>query len=38
MAVQTIGSTIEEILGADAAPLLQHQCKTIPKEALHLPR
>ncbi|HEV3216535.1 MAG TPA: class I fructose-bisphosphate aldolase [Vicinamibacterales bacterium] len=37
MAVQTITSKIEEILGADAAPLLQHQCKTIPKEALHLP-
>src|ERR1700724_2092473 len=36
MAVQTV-STIEEILGADAAPLLQHQCKTIPKESLHLP-
>ena len=28
---------IEDILGADAAPLLQHQCKTIPKETLHLP-
>ena len=27
---------IEEILGQDAA-LLQHQCKTIPKEQLHLP-
>jgi class I fructose-bisphosphate aldolase len=37
MAVQTITSKIEEILGADAAPLLQHQCKTIPKETLHLP-
>jgi class I fructose-bisphosphate aldolase len=37
MAVQTVSSKIEEILGADAAPLLQHQCKTIPKEALHLP-
>ena len=37
MAVQTVSSTIEEILGADAAPLLQHQCKTIPKESLHLP-
>ena len=37
MAVQTIGSKIEEILGADAAALLQHQCKTIPKETLHLP-
>jgi class I fructose-bisphosphate aldolase len=28
---------IEEILGADAASLLQHQCKTIPKDTLHLP-
>jgi class I fructose-bisphosphate aldolase len=37
MAVQTISSNIEEILGADAASLLQHQCKTIPKETLHLP-
>ena len=37
MAVQTIGSTLEEILGGDAASLLQHQCKTIPKETLHLP-
>jgi fructose-bisphosphate aldolase, class I len=37
MAVQTISSKIEEILGADATPLLQHQCKTIPKEMLHLP-
>src|SRR3954469_8713171 len=37
MAVQTVGSKIEEILGADAAALLQHQCKTIPKETLHLP-
>ena len=27
---------IESILGADAA-LLQHQCRTIPKEQLHLP-
>ncbi|PYR47443.1 MAG: class I fructose-bisphosphate aldolase, partial [Acidobacteria bacterium] len=30
-------SSIEELLGADAASLLQHQCKTIPKESLHLP-
>jgi fructose-bisphosphate aldolase, class I len=30
-------SKIEEILGADAAGLLQHQCKTISKEQLHLP-
>jgi len=28
---------IREILGADADPLLSHQCKTIPKENLHLP-
>jgi len=37
MAVQTVSSKLEELLGADAAPLLQHQCKTIPKETLHLP-
>ena len=30
-------SKVEEILGAEAAELLQHQCKTIPKEHLHLP-
>jgi class I fructose-bisphosphate aldolase len=30
-------SQIEQILGEDAAGLLQHQCKTIPKESLHLP-
>src|SRR6187401_223529 len=29
--------TVEEILGAEAAGLLQHQCKTIPKDTLHLP-
>ena len=29
--------TVDEILGSDAAGLLQHQCKTIPKETLHLP-
>lgn len=28
---------IEELLGADAPFLLEHQCKTIPKEQLHLP-
>ncbi len=33
----TAATTVEDILGADAAPLLQHQCKTIPKESLHLP-
>jgi class I fructose-bisphosphate aldolase len=37
MAVQTIGSKIEEILGDEAAGLLQHQCKTISKALLHLP-
>ena len=37
MAVQTIGSNIEEILGNDAPGLLQHQCKTISKDMLHLP-
>src|SRR5918993_1480457 len=37
MAVQTIGSKIEEILGDEAASLLQYQCKTISKETLHLP-
>ncbi len=37
MAVQTIGSKIEDILGDEAAGLLQHQCKTIAKETLHLP-
>jgi fructose-bisphosphate aldolase, class I len=38
--VATAGSTatsgIESILGADAS-LLQHECRTIPKEQLHLP-
>src|SRR6478752_4160483 len=29
--------TVEDILGSDAAGLLQHQCKTIAKESLHLP-
>jgi fructose-bisphosphate aldolase, class I len=36
MATETT-SRIEQILGEDAARLLQHQCKTIPKEHLHLP-
>jgi class I fructose-bisphosphate aldolase len=30
-------TTTAQILGDDAAGLLQHQCKTIPKEHLHLP-
>ncbi|MBM3807443.1 MAG: class I fructose-bisphosphate aldolase [Acidimicrobiia bacterium] len=29
--------TVEELLGSEAAGLLQHQCKTIAKESLHLP-
>src|SRR5919201_31849 len=33
----SVMSRIEEILGEDAAALLQHQCKTISKESLHLP-
>jgi fructose-bisphosphate aldolase, class I len=37
MAVQSIGSNIEEILGDEAAGLLQHQCKTISRDLLHLP-
>jgi class I fructose-bisphosphate aldolase len=37
MAVQQLSSNIEQILGQDAEKLLQHQCKTIPKESLHLP-
>jgi class I fructose-bisphosphate aldolase len=28
---------IEDLLGSDARPLLEHRCKGIPKEALHLP-
>src|SRR5438105_1213618 len=37
MPVQQLSSNIEEVLGQDAAALLGHQCKTIPKESLHLP-
>ena len=37
MAVQQLSSSIEQILGQDAETLLRHQCKTIPKESLHLP-
>jgi class I fructose-bisphosphate aldolase len=37
MAVQQLSSNLEQILGQDAVTLLQHQCKTIPKESLHLP-
>src|SRR5438045_8344264 len=39
MATATRGSSakIEEILGGDAAALLEHKCETVPKEQLHLP-
>ena len=37
MSVITHVSNVEEILGADAPSLLQHHCRTIPKESLHLP-
>jgi fructose-bisphosphate aldolase, class I len=30
-------SKIEELLGNDAEHLLNHTCKTIPKEQIHLP-
>ena len=33
----TATPNVEHILGADAASLLGHQCKTIPKDSLHLP-
>ncbi|MGH9146274.1 MAG: class I fructose-bisphosphate aldolase [Vicinamibacterales bacterium] len=35
--IETRKPSLEEILGADAPTLLQHQCKTVPKERLHLP-
>src|SRR5687767_7254722 len=28
---------VEELLGGDAKSLLEHTCKTVPKEQLHLP-
>jgi len=37
MATVGIASKIDDILGADAVDLLQHECKTIPKDSLHLP-
>lgn len=37
MATVVDTSRTEDILGSDAAALLQHTCKTIPKESLHLP-
>ena len=32
-----VDTRIESILGDEAAALLQHECKTIPKANLHLP-
>jgi class I fructose-bisphosphate aldolase len=39
MATVTRGSLekLEELLGPDAQDLLEHECKTVPKEQLHLP-
>jgi class I fructose-bisphosphate aldolase len=37
MTTTTQASTIEALLGDEAATLLGHQCKGIPKESLHLP-
>ncbi|MES1253978.1 MAG: class I fructose-bisphosphate aldolase [Acidobacteriota bacterium] len=37
MPVQQLTTKLEEILGADAAPLLQHECKTVLKEHIHTP-
>src|SRR6266480_5699995 len=37
MPVEEMSSKLEQILGEDAAPLLRHQCRTIPKENIHLP-
>ena len=37
MPVQEVSSSLEQILGEDAARLLGHTCKTIPKESLLLP-
>jgi class I fructose-bisphosphate aldolase len=37
MPVEEMSSKLEQILGEDAAPLLRHQCKTVPKEHIHLP-
>src|SRR5262245_1875459 len=32
-----VDARIEAVLGDEAASLLQHECKTIPKSSLHLP-
>src|SRR5438552_6999946 len=36
-ATATTRSRLEEILGADLKPLLDHECKTVLKSQLHLP-
>lgn len=37
MATATAPTKLEQLLGDQAADLLQHRCETIPKEMLHLP-
>src|SRR3954464_11898228 len=37
MAIDTSTSRIEELLGDDAADLLEHRCETFPADQLHLP-
>src|SRR5262245_32957000 len=37
MATTQTASRLEEILGAEATDLLQHTCKTISRDSLHLP-
>ena len=39
MATATLppAETVEQILGDDAALLLEHRCETVPKAMLHLP-
>ncbi|HZV49784.1 MAG TPA: class I fructose-bisphosphate aldolase [Candidatus Dormibacteraeota bacterium] len=37
MATATTLNRIEEILGAEATDLLEHRCRTVPREQLHLP-
>jgi class I fructose-bisphosphate aldolase len=39
MATATLpgSETVEQLLGDDAASLLEHRCETVPKSALHLP-
>jgi fructose-bisphosphate aldolase, class I len=37
MTVAAQTAKIQDLLGADAETLLNHQCKTIPKENIHLP-